>query len=158
MADRPKPMVRLIMIANQAAIDADDSVWVLWNPLVRVDLPAGAQAVREHEIGVYVQLSGGMDRWELAVEFGQRLDSGVLRSIAASPSGVLNFGAPDRSVVWEWGATFRNVPLRAGLYEFRILGRPADSPNGIPFEMLEGARHDVPAVAELQVREGGGRP
>lgn len=154
MADRPKPIVRLIVIASQTGVDPTDAVWVLRNPLVRVDLPAGERAVREPEIGVYVQLSGGLGRWELAVEFGQRLDNGVFRSIKTSPSVVQDFGSPDRSAVWEWGATFRNVPLREGLYEFWVVSRPADSPDGTSYVLLEGIRPGRSATAELQVRGG----
>ena len=109
MADRTKPIVRLIMIASHAGVDPTDAVWVLRNPRVRVDLPTGEQVVREPEVGVYVQLSGGLGRWELAIEFGRRIDtalrfdSGLVRSPKYSPGAVLDFGSPDRSAVWEWG-------------------------------------------------------
>jgi hypothetical protein len=158
MADRPKPIVRLIVIASRAVIDPTDNTWVVRNPLAVVTTAVGERLpVREPEIGVYVHLCDGLGRWELAVEFGQRLDNGIFRVTKTSPSEVVAFGPHARLAVWEWGATFRNVPLREGLYEFRVVGRSADSPDRTPFEVLDGPRPGVPAVAELRVLEGGGQ-
>jgi hypothetical protein len=85
MADRPKPIVRLLLVATHASTESPDDDWVLRNPMAIVSPEVGVGFPwRERDIAVYAQLSGGMGRWELAVEFGQRLDNGIVRAIGTS--------------------------------------------------------------------------
>ncbi|HYH65694.1 MAG TPA: hypothetical protein VD866_13440 [Urbifossiella sp.] len=157
MADRPKPIVRLIMIATRAGVEPLDNDRVLRNPLTRID--AGRFPWREDEVAVYAQLSGGLGRWELAVEFGERLDGGLFRPIGPTRAFVLDFGPAARLAVWEADSPFRRLPFRReGLYAFRMVGRPAGDPDDTAFEVLEGIHPGIPAVAELRVLAQGGRP
>ena len=160
MADRPKPIVRLLVVASRAATEPPDHDWVLRNPAAVVT-PETDEGFpwREREIAVYTQLTGGMGRWELAVEFGQRLDNGIVRAIGTSAGVILTFGPTARLAVWQTGFVFSNLPFaREGLYEFRLVGRPADAPDGTAFEVLEGIHPGIPAVAELRALESRGRP
>jgi hypothetical protein len=160
MADRPKPIVRLLMILRRASTDAGTAAWILREPLTTVTPPAGSGfPFRQREAAVYTQLTGGLGRWELAVEFGQRLDHGTFRVIGQSRSVVRAFGPAARLAVWELAFALGPLPFRGeGLYEFRIVGRPADDSDGSSFEVLDGTRPDVPAVAELRALDLRGQP
>ncbi len=155
-----KPIVRLLMILRRATIDPVDNMWVLREPLFTVSPAAGfGFPFRHPDVSVYAQLGGGMGRWELAVEWGQRLDTGRFRVIGQSASIVLAFGPAARLAVWEVAFPLRRVPFRGeGLYEFRVVGRPAGAPDDSVFGVLDGTKPDVPAVAELRALDLGGRP
>lgn len=156
MADRPKPMVRLLMVVARAGIEPPDTDLVLRNPMTRVT--AERFPWREERVVVYAQLSGGLGRWELAVEFG-RTDGGLFRPVGTSPPTVLTFGTADRLAVWNQQTAFRKLPFRhEGLYAFRVIGRSADGPDDTAFEILDGLHPGVPAVAELRALTQGGRP
>ncbi len=151
-----KPIVRLLLVASRAGNEPPDNDLVVRNPMVLVS--ADRLPWKVEEAAVYVQLSGGLGRWELAIEFGQRLDSGGLRLIGSGSVRTQNFGSGSRLGAWDSYFVFSNLPLRrAGLYEFRVIGRPADGPDGTVFEVLDGIHPGVPAVAELRVLEQGGQ-
>jgi hypothetical protein len=145
MADRVMPIVHLIFPCDDAVIDLADGKWVLRNPQAITYLPPGASfPFRESELWVYAQLTGGLGRWELAVEVRQKRDDGSYRFVGIGATTELEFEPGPRLVVEATAFGFRNLPFREeGLYEFRVIAQMGDAV-APTYEALSGP------VAELR--------
>ena len=147
MADRVMPFARLIFPVRGALLDLADEKWLLRDPLVMAQPPRGKPfPFRMPQLAVFVQLTGGLGRWEIGMEVRQRRDEGSYRFVGISPMEPIEFESGPRLMVKATAFLFKKLPFKEeGLYEFRVVAQTSDDSATPTYEVLNGP------VAELRV-------
>lgn len=131
MAFRVPPTVRQMFICRKGELNEQRGVWALESPVTAFLMPEGSKKHRT-DLAVYVELAGGIGTWNVGIEF-RCLESASRRephSINSSSMTPIHFTSErPRLCGIDKAFTFKNLPLREGLYEFRIIAEltPAET-------------------------------
>jgi hypothetical protein len=133
MAHRVPPLVRILLLCEDAAIDFETKECTLKNPWSVLELPEEASfPFRAEEFWAYAQLTDGVGQFDLQVEMRHAMADGSRRTVGWSSTVAADF--PGGNQILVYGAVFhlKKVPFREpGLYEFRITASGQELPGMI---------------------------